>query len=78
MSKTVLSTFSSRNFIGSGLTFKSLNQFEFFFFFLILFYFYIWYLRMFCFHYFTISCPIFSAPLTVETVFYIVSFVSLS
>ena len=61
MSKSVLPMFSSKSFIVSGLTFRSLIHFEFIF---------VYGVRE-CskFHSFTYSCPVFPAPLIEETVF---------
>ena len=57
MSKSVLPMFSSKSFIVSGLTFRSLIHFEFIFVY-----------GVKC-HSFTCSCPVFPAPLIEGAVF---------
>ena len=61
MSLSVLPMFSSKSFIASGLTFRSLIHFEFIF---------VYGVRK-CsnFIFFTCSCPVFPAPFIEETVF---------
>ena len=60
MSNSVLCMFSSKNFIVSGLTFKSLIPFEFIF---------VYGVRKYSNLTLTCSCPVFPAPLTEEDVF---------
>ena len=60
MSESVLPKFSSRSFIVSGLTFRSLICFEFIF---------LYGVRKCLFHSFTGRWPVFPAPLVKETVF---------
>ena len=57
----VLPMFSSKSFIVSGLTVRSLTYFEFLFVYGIM--------KCFNFIFFTCSCPVFPAPLLEETVF---------
>ena len=61
MSGSVLPMFSSRNFMGFGLKFRSLIHFEFIF---------VYGVRK-CYNFIlnTCSCPVFPAPLIEETVF---------
>ena len=60
MSLSVLPMFSSKSFITSGLAFRSLIHFQFFF---------VWHQKVFQFHSFTCSWPIFRALLIEEAVF---------
>ena len=66
MPKSILPMFSSKSFIVSSLTFKSLIHFAFIYLFLV------WCQRMFQFHSFTCSCIVFPALFIEETVFIIV------
>ena len=59
MSESVLPMFSSKRFIVSGLTFRSLIHFEFIF---------VYGVRK-CSHSFTYTCPVFPAPFIEEAVF---------
>ena len=61
MSRCVLPMFSSRSFMVSGLTFKSLICFEFIF---------VWCERVDQFDSFACSCPVFPTPFVEEAVFY--------
>ena len=60
MGKSVLPLFSSNSFIVSDLTCRSLIHFEFIF---------VYGVRVFYFHSFTCSCPVFPVPLIEETAF---------
>ena len=60
MSESVLPMFSSKNFIVSGLTFRSLIHFDFVF---------VYNVREWSDHSFTCNCPVFLAPLIEETIF---------
>ena len=62
MSESVFPMFSSRGFVVSGLTFRSLIHFEFFFV-------CVWCQKVFQFHSFTHGWPVFSASLIKEIVF---------
>ena len=61
MSQSVLPMFSAKSFIVSGLAFRSLIHFQFFF---------VWHQKVFQFHSFTCSCPVFPAAFVEETVFF--------
>jgi len=63
MSESVLPVFSSKSFIVSGLTFRSLIHFEFISVYGVKKY------SNFIFFFFTRSCPVFPAPLMEETDF---------
>ena len=61
MLKSVLPMFSSKSFIVSGLTFRSLNYFDFIF---------VCVLQcLISFFFFTCNCPVFPAPCIEETIF---------
>ena len=60
MSESVLPMFSSRSFIVSGLTFRSLTHFEFIS---------VYSVGSFLIHSFTCNCPVFPAPFIEEAVF---------
>ena len=64
MSKSILLMFSSRSFRVSGLTLRCLFWV----------YFCIWCEKMFWFHSFTCSCPVFPGPLTEETIFFSIEY----